>query len=363
MKRELLHGFLLCASKNEQDAHLYKAIERVPIKQRRRRNLEESRKRETRDRTCSFKYHLGGSEGDFEVCKRCFMGVFGITESRVKRICNKLISGESPKDNRGKGRSANATPDNIFQLVHNHIASFPVTQSHYKDADYYYLGSHLNVKIMHQMYLQKFPNERVSYWYYLKIFNEHFSLRFKPPQVDICIKCEELSIKIRDKTIPDERKRYLIAEKLIHLRQAAKFYKKLRAIQKRSQQDEETLGISFDFMQNLSLPAIPIQSTFYLRQLTVSVFSICDFKTNQSHFFLYDECIAGKGPNDVASLVWNFIQKNVPTSVKNLHVFCDNCPPQNKNHPVSTLFMSLVQTHFESVDIYYPIRSPLFFAK
>lgn len=188
-------------------------------------------------------------------------------------------------------------------------------------------------------------------------------MRFKPPQVDICIKCEELSIKIRDKTIPDERKRYLIAEKLIHLRQAAKFYKKLRAIQKRSQQDEETLGISFDFMQNLSLPAIPIQSTFYLRQLTVSVFSICDFKTNQSHFFLYDECIAGKGPNDVASLVWNFIQKNVPASVKNLHVFCGNCPPQNKNHPVSTLFMSLVQTHFESVDIYYPIRSPLFFAK
>lgn len=34
------------------------------------------------------------------------------------------------------------------------------------------------------------------------------------------------------------------------------------------------LSIAFDYMQNISLPFIPVQDTFYLRQLTLNVFCI-----------------------------------------------------------------------------------------
>lgn len=52
---------------------------------------------------------------------------------------------------------------------------------------------------------QKHPDQKASYWFYLKVFNEHFNLHFKQPQVDGCIKCEELSVKIKDNHISENR--------------------------------------------------------------------------------------------------------------------------------------------------------------
>lgn len=356
LKEELLNNFLQYQTKNEQDLHLYKSIKLVPIERRRFRNLGDARKRESTERSGTFKYYISGSTGNYEICKRCFLNVYGITKSRIRRICNCLMNGEAPKDKRGSSRSANTVPDEIFENVKAHIASFPVCRSRDRNKDYYFLNPQLNVKKMRELYNQCYPDKTVSYWYYLKVFNEEFSLCFKPPQVDDCCLCEELSQKIQSKDLSDEDKKLYIAQKLVHLHRANKFYKKLQEIQALSQTEDDVLGISFDFMQNLHLPCIPFQSTIFLRQLIVNVFSINNFKTNVVKFYIYDEYIGGKGPNNVSSLLWDYIKNDVPRTVKKLNIFCDNCPPQSKNNPVLTFLMSLVQSRFESVQIYFPMR-------
>lgn len=93
-------------------------------------------------------------------------------------------------------------------------------------------------------------------------------------------------------------------------------------------------------MQNLQLPHIPVQETFYLRQLCVYVFCLYDIKKNKAKLYIYHEGQAKKGPDDVCSFLSDFSSK-VPDYVKNLYVYSDNCGCQNKNHTLKRYLLSL----------------------
>ena len=101
---------------------------------------------------------------------------------QVRRLCVFLKRNEQPIDHRDKSEQSqsNALPGYILTKVQEHIESFPVKHVHYynKDASSYYLDEKLNVKIMHTLYEQKYPDYPVKYKFYLKYFQENFSLSF-----------------------------------------------------------------------------------------------------------------------------------------------------------------------------------------
>jgi hypothetical protein len=47
----------------------------------------------------------------------------------------------------------------------------------------------------------------------------------------------------------------------------------------------DVVAITFDFMQNLPLPHIPVEDIFYLRQRWVYTVGIHNLKTSKTHFF------------------------------------------------------------------------------
>lgn len=49
---------------------------------------------------------------------------------------------------------------------------------------------------------------------------------------------------------------------------------------------EDVGTICIDYMQNLQLSCMPVQETFYLRQLTVSVYCIHNLKDDTAIFYL-----------------------------------------------------------------------------
>lgn len=109
-------------------------------------------------------------------------------------------------------------------------------------------------------------------------------------------------------------------------------------------------------MQNLPLPEIPVQEAFYLRQLWVFNLGIKNLQTGKSHFYLYHEGQDKKGPNEICSLLNEYITKNIPQNCKELHIFSDNCPGQNKNNTVVRFLMTLVATgRFEKIFQYFPV--------
>jgi hypothetical protein len=46
------------------------------------------------------------------------------------------------------------------------------------------------------MFKELYPEEPADYYYYLKVFREHCSLSFGRHQVDTCLTCEEMTVKL-----------------------------------------------------------------------------------------------------------------------------------------------------------------------
>lgn len=326
-------------------------IEATAIKQRRKRTLG------GKDRGISYYHFLSVNGKKIKVCLHTFLTVHAISADRLRRIKKLLCSNDIPQDKRGKHPKGNAISDEVQGLIREHINLFPTKQSHYSGRDYYYLDARLNIKIMYNLFCSKYPNSAVSYYYYRKFFYENFDLHFGRPQIDTCNKCEEFTLKIKSSRLGETEKRIAIGEKLVHERRAKKFYRALKDSEAECKQRDDLGVISFDYMQNLHLPLIPVQDVFYLTQLTVSVFGIHDLKSGKAYFYLYTEDAAGKSPNEVCSFLTNFLENYVPKDITELRMFSDNCPGQNKNHCLIRLCAALVDSgRFKKIEQNFPIR-------
>ncbi|PSN53156.1 hypothetical protein C0J52_06268 [Blattella germanica] len=159
----------------------------------------------------------------------------------------------------------------------------------------------------------------------------------------------------------EKTKRTALAELLVHKRKSKKFYSVLREESSKGQVEENVLSLTFDFMQNLSLPKIPVQELFYLRQLTVNVFFITNIKTNKSSLYIYHEGNGRKGSDEVCSFLNDYLKHNVPNNITELRLFSDNCPGQNKNQTLCRYLLFLTDRgRFNKITQYFPIRGHSF---
>jgi hypothetical protein len=79
-------------------------------------------------------------------------------------------------------------------------------------------------------------------------------------------------------------KRVAAAQLNVHKRRAAKFSRKMTEIKGKRLIYDTVTAVLIEYMQNLSLPSIPVQKIFYQRQLTIYVFNIHDFKFGTAKF-------------------------------------------------------------------------------
>lgn len=114
-------------------------------------------------------------------------------------------------------------------------------------------------------------------------------------------------------------------------------------------------------MANISLPCIPVQDTYYLRQLTVNVFGIYNLATQQSTIFIYHEGEGGKGSNEVCTMLNWYIENKIIKDVKTLYFFGDNCAGQNKNNTMVRMMMKLCETkRFDDIKLIFLVRGHSF---
>lgn len=338
-------------SKNEQDLHLQRMIEKCDVKQRRPRKGNESTQYEH-----SFKYHVLLKGKKVQVCRVAFFRLYDVSDKKIRRIRNLLKAGETPRDKRGRTSPVNKKSPDVLKCIHDHIESFPQKKTHYGTKEYVYLSSELTTKKMYDLFIERFPSIGIKYEFFLKYFNENFNLKFGKPQIDTCAYCEEREVKLKSPHINDNAKRVATAELMVHRRRAKQFHTALKNTTKLSETNENIVGLVFDFMQNIDLPKIPVQEVFYLRQLTVQVFCIYNTKTKLSHFYVYHEGKANKGSNDVTSFLMDYMS-TLPSNIEEIHLFSDNCWGQNKNHTLSKFCLALCDLgKFKVVKQFFPLR-------
>lgn len=316
----------------------------------------------TEQKSASFYYNVLVGTERMKICFNAFLSVFAISEKRVRRIRHLKLIGQTPEDKRGKNVS-NSLPAEIHRLVDEHIKSFPLKETHYKGKKSYYLSPDLNIKTMWKLYMQKHPDVRpiVSKSFYWQYYRDNFNYPFGRPQVDVCSKCEELNVKIKSPTLNNVAKRAAVAELMVHKSRSKKFYSALQHEQSQEGKDEKhILSLAFDYMKTVSIPKIPVQELYYMRQLSVNCFGIHNLKSNDTTLFLYHEGVARKGPNEVCSFLNEYL-KSVPSQYTELRLFSDNCSGQNKNQALSRFCLYLTDSgRFQKVTQYFPVRGHSF---
>lgn len=355
---DIFNKFHSLITKNEQDIYLQSLIDCHDIKQRRPRKEEGAR-----ENSKSFKYYVLFGSTRMQVCFKAYLSLHSVKKKRIERLRRLKVKGELPVDKRGF-HVKQSVPEETQFLIRQHIESFPTKESHYLGKPIQYLDATLSVKQMYILFKEKCPGNIVGFTYFFNYFRENYNLSFGRPQVDTCCKCEELNVKIKNPHLNEAAKRSAQAELDVHKRQSKKFYNRIKADKEdeANGQNKHILSLCFDFMQNIQIPRIPVQETFYLRQLSVNVFCMHNIKSNKANLYVYHQGVARKGPDEVCSMLLDYL-KSLPTpnQYTELHLYSDNCWGQNKNHAMCRLLLAVTELKlFEKIEQFYPVRGHSF---
>ena len=134
------------------------------------------------------------------MCKQCFLSTLGETPDFLRTVINKEFYYNEEgmyRDLRGRHEPSNNLNNEKNLEIMNHKQKFPAYESHYsrRHTSRKYLSSSLNLRIMQNLY--KIENSKpVSITSYRKIFTST-KLKFKPPQLDTCHKCDVSDAKVK----------------------------------------------------------------------------------------------------------------------------------------------------------------------
>lgn len=179
---------------------------------------------------------------------------------------------------------------------------------------------------------ENIPEENIAKaWLYRHIFNTEFNLGFNPPANDTCDDCDAFVIKYKNATDESE-KNNIKAEhdkhlQESHLRYHLKGIDKIMAIASHGTQKMLTV----DLQKCLPTPYLTNSQSFYHRKLWTFNFTIMDSVPNESWCFMWDETVAGRGGNEMASGLVKFFEQLDDSALEEVTVWSDNCAGQNKN--------------------------------
>lgn len=308
-------------------------IEETPVNRNRDRTGIRSGKRKS-----SLKYFFTLNRQKIQVCQKYFLRTLDVSQTFVRCSLEKRqSSGLVDCDRRGKQISVNKIKDEVRNRIRNHIMSFPCSESHYSRnrSAKKYLGCHLNISRMYELYKEKCESEMVpaeeigKEWLYSHIFNTEFNLSFAPPAKDTCDACDEFLINLKQAVKPEDREN-IQKEYDQHLTEANKRYELKKNDKLRSQETTGEKVLMIDLQKCLPCPKLSNAQSFYSLKLWCFNYTVYDSTEKKANCLMWDESVAGRGGNEMASCLLRYID-SLPKSIHSITIWTDNCPSQNRN--------------------------------
>ncbi|GBM78390.1 hypothetical protein AVEN_79109-1 [Araneus ventricosus] len=116
--------------------------------------------------------------------------------------------------------------------------------------------------------------------------------------------------------------------------------------------------LTVDLQQTMLLPKLSVSRAFYLRQMWFYIFGVLIVTESQvvPRFFMWNEDVATRGSNKVASSLLSLLEFNeILWSEDNLIIQSDSCSGQNKNSTI--LFLSqylILKGYFKVIGHKFP---------
>lgn len=310
-----------------------------PIRRRHNKTDKTSRK------SASFDYKID----DKPVCLKTVVNTFAVTPRRIQILQNKIKDGQIiPKDERGiHTNRPHAKDNNVRDLIRAHIDSFPKIPNHYSrnKSSKDYLSPDLSISRLHKLFVECNPESKVSLRLYREIFYKDFKLRFGTPRSDTCKTCDLNFRKLTSASSEEERKNIEL-DSMLHHAKADQAYTILKA---------DSLSLSqvtlcVDLQQVLFTPMLTHSNVFYQRQYSSYNFCIHNMTNGEASMFIWHECIAKRGANEIASCLLKYIVSNFRPlqsgEERKLVVWSDRCVGQNNNWCNINTYMFLIRTKY-----------------
>lgn len=333
-----------------QNSYLFGCVHIV----KKKRSYPKKQKHQESHRQSNAVYSVNVNGETTRVCKTEFLNVHGLQSSkgRLNNIVSKKIKGirVPERDKRGKHvNRLNKISDAAIQTVRNHIDSIPKYQSHYSRQE------NMNkVYLDHNMTIASLYSERYVPWCrdagiepvkehtYRKIFCTQYNIGFKLPKSDTCKTCDDLNIQIETAKLGGNDYSGLTTRLNLHKGKARAMQSLLKSETERSQTDKKTCVVSFDLQQALPIPKLTTGPAFYCRKIWMYNLGIHDCTENIGHMFVWTENVAKRGSDEVASILLKYLSSKIGNA-EHLVFFTDNCPGQNKNWLLISLWFQLVK--------------------
>jgi hypothetical protein len=334
-RREIFNHYYSILDHSRKWDFIGRLVKSSPVK-RRTTNDDHSRRQN------SFSYFLQLSNNErVEVCQRFFVSTLAISQQVVKTALSKMKNkgGVISPDKRGKYAKKRVIDSAVRDNVKAHIASFKTMESHYtrKRSKSKFLPDNLNVRKMHTLYkimrgdIPKTANLRQ----YRDIFKADFNLKFFKPKKDQCSTC----LNWKNRTTQEKNKKGEEEKFQKHIDNKTKGNELKEADSARALEEKKELCVaSYDFQKILHCPKGENAAFFYKSKLRCYNFTIFEHGIKQGHCYVWDQTLAGKGALEVASCLYLFISKKIDEGVKEFIFYSDNCPSQNKNSIVFSMF-------------------------
>ncbi|XP_069354654.1 uncharacterized protein [Maniola hyperantus] len=352
-------SFYSSNKRSEQDALILKCCKTQKVKRRR------PTKSIRLGRDFNIKYSVFRPRNDcVPVCQKAFLNILGITKYRVEYALKHLFhTGEIARERRGGNRKINKFKEQKESII-RYIIKLKCIESHYcrsSSQERKYLSSDLSINKLYKMFRDENPVSPVKQSYFRHIFNREFNLGFGTPNTDACSTCIELNERIK-KENDRIKKNELMTALRVHKLRAKAFFKMLQ------EQKDDMITFSFDCQKNSPLPRIPDQSAYYSRQFYLYNFTIVQGsskdKLNKNTTFAYTwtENEFGKTANQIASAVYDRLNKTNLSGITIIRLFADGCGGQNKNSIMLSMLSQwlLKNVSVKRIEIIFPVTGHSF---
>ncbi|KAL4704008.1 hypothetical protein ACJJTC_018048 [Scirpophaga incertulas] len=236
----------------------------------------------------------------------------------------------------------NKTKESTITSVVNFLKALPAVPSHYcrKSSSRVYLPSEFkNLSNLYQIYKKSYLErgiDIVSERVLRSIFNERFNIGFHVPRKDKCVKCLTFGQNKDKPEIEEQRKQ--------HEKEKIESYERFKAHQNIHKTDPSTLCASFDLQKVLNTPYGESMLLFYSRKLAVYNFCVYESGTRKVYTFYWDEANGKRGANEIATILNKYIHiVDKRGTIKNLLLYCDCCPGQNRNRIIMSMLHTTLQ--------------------
>jgi hypothetical protein len=343
--------------KIRQDSLISSWVTVKSVRRRRPRNCEKSK-----PKAFSLEYFLATDTGKElkRVCAKTFLSVLCLGKRRVNSITHYKSEHQEARPERRGGSRFNPENEKKKDLIRKHIEQFRCAQSHYgrsKTPNRLYLAAELNINRMHKLLEDQHPDADVKYSMYRSVFINEYNLSFGHPRTDVCSTC----IKLKQQLLLESdvnKKKEIATTKNLHLSMAKQFFKKLNDVE-----DNGTVTIAFDLMQNQALPKSPVGEAYYARQLWQYFLGIVRHRASDKTqcrddvlFYTWSESQGGRGANEIGSALVHYLRHKLPDGTRHVKLYSDNCAGQNKNFSNLAMLQAIAAEQNLTITWHFPVR-------